>query len=223
MIKNTLFCFGIMLITLGCTTTIYEGSFIQPQNAMFNNANFKYVKTIFGNSKAVYNGFGYDKVRDSNGLINSAKVNMYETHTFMPNQIITNISKDVVKTFDKTRYQVKVIMSADVYEFSNNGIYSYEDKTNDLTPSNIEKSPIKISKTNTLESTNPSGKENPDYIIISNKKYSVGDEIVYTFSNKPAIIENFIRNKSSKYFYDVEIKITKNNKIRQTSFEYISK
>ena len=221
MIKNILFCFGIMLITTGCTTTIYEGSFIQPQNAMFNNANFKYVKTIFGNSKAVYNGFGYDKVRDSNGLINSAKVNMYETHTFMPNQIITNISKDVVKTFDKTRYQVKVIMSADVYEFSNNGIYSYEDKTNDLTPSNIEKSPIKILITNTLESTNPSGKENPDYIIFSNKKYSVGDEIVYTFSNKPAIIENFIRNKSSRYFYDVEIKIKKNNKIRQTSLENI--
>ena len=222
MIKNILFCFGIMLITTGCTTTIYEGSFIQPQNAMFNNANFKYVKTIFGNSKAVYNGFGYDKVRDSNGLINSAKVNMYETHTFMPNQIITNISKDVVKTFDKTRYQVKVIMSADVYEFSNNGIYSYEDKTNDLSPSNIEKSPIKIFQTNTLESTNPSGKENPDYIIFNNKKYSVGDEIVYTFSNKPAIIENFIRNKSSRYFYDVEIKIKKNNKIRQTSLEYIN-
>ena len=130
MIKNILICFGIILITSGCTTTIYEGSFIQPQNAMFNNANFKYVKTIFGNSRAVYNGFGYDKVRDSNGLINSAKANMYEKHTFMPNQIITNISKDVVKTFDKTRYQVKVIMSADVYEFSNNGIYSYEDKTN---------------------------------------------------------------------------------------------
>ena len=221
MIKNVIYCFGIILLTSGCTTTIYEGSFIQPQNAMFNNANFKYVKTIFGNSRAVYNGFGYDKVRDSNGLINSAKVNMYETHTFMPNQIITNISKDVVKTFDKTRYQVKVIMSADVYEFSNNGIYSYEDKTNDLSPSNIEKSPIKIFQTNTLESTNPSGKENPDYIIFNNKKYSVGDEIVYTFSNGPAIIENFIRNKFSSYFYDVEIKIKKNNKIRQTSLENI--
>ncbi len=227
MIKNVIFCFVIILLTSGCTVTNYEGSMTFPQNIMFDEANFKYVKTIMGSSRAVYNGFGYDRVRDSNGLINSAKAQMYETHTFMPNQVITNISRDIIRTSGEkllsSRYEVKVIMSADVYEFSNNGVYSYEDEINDSLPPNIKKVPIYMAKLNTLESTNPSNKENPDYIIVDEKRYSVGDEVVYTFSNKSAIIEKFIRNKHTKYFYEVEIRIKKSNKVKQTSFEYISK
>lgn len=44
----------------------------------------------------------------------------------MPNQVITNISRDVIKTYvDKGwgKFEIKVVMSADVYEFSENGIF----------------------------------------------------------------------------------------------------
>ena len=130
LLKSTLFGFGITFLISGCTITrtSYEGSMTFPQNIMFNSANFKYVKTINGSSAAIYSAYGYDKLRVPEGLINAAKSEMYSTHTFMPNQIITNISKDVIRTYDEkglnTNYAVKVVMSADVYEFSNNGVYS---------------------------------------------------------------------------------------------------
>ena len=137
-LKNYLFGLGIILLATGCTITrtSYEGSMTFPQNIIFSNANFKYVKTINGSSYAVYDGyFGNDKKRVSEGLINSAKAEMYKTHTFMPNQVITNISRDIIKTYDEkgliSKFEVKVVMSADVYEFSNNGVYSFEDKTTD--------------------------------------------------------------------------------------------
>jgi len=134
-LKTYLFGLGIILLASGCSTTIYEGSMTFPQNIMFDNANFKYVKTIKGSSHAVYNGWGLDRQRVPEGLINSAKAKMYKIHNFSPNQVITNISNDVVRTssekFLSARYEVRVVMSADVYEFSNNGVYSSEDITTD--------------------------------------------------------------------------------------------
>ena len=227
--KNILILFVVALLFTKCTTTVYKGSLVQPQSAMFSNANFKYVKTIYGNARAVYGSSGFDKVRVANGLISSAKAKMYETHTFMPNQIITNISNDIIETNRPTRYEVKVVLSADVYEFSNDGTYSSEDNKNDISPSNIEKeAPIKANEekstfndTNTIQSVNPSNEENPNYIIFSGRKYAVGDEVIYTFGNKAAAIESFKRNKGSGYFYDVEIKFLHNDKVKTTSLEFI--
>ena len=70
-------------------------------------------------------------------------------------------------------------------------------------------------------SVNPSNKENPDYIIVSGRKYSVGDVVVYTFGHKKAKIEKFIENKHGQYSYDVEIRFLNNNKIKLTTLEYI--
>ena len=122
-----LFC-SVALVGCTITRTTYEGTIVFPENVMFDKANFKYVKTISGSSHAVYNGYGYDKKRSSEGLINTAKENMYKNHVFMPNQIITNISRDVIRTYDEkgfnSKYEVKVVISADIYEFSSNGVYS---------------------------------------------------------------------------------------------------
>ena len=117
--------FGIIFLISGCsiTSTSYEGSMTFPQNIMFDSANFKYVKTISGSSAAIYSIYGYDRSRVSEGLINSAKSEMYEAHNFMPNQIITNISRDVITTNSRRSCSVKVVMTADIYEFSNDGIY----------------------------------------------------------------------------------------------------
>ena len=76
---------------------------------------------------------------------------------------------------------------------------------------------------NTLETVNPSKKENPDYIIFEGEVYSVGDKVDYQFSNKSVVIKKFIKNENSRYFYDVELEIKFNNKIKikQTTLEEI--
>jgi len=74
-----------------------------------------------------------------------------------------------------------------------------------------------------IDIVNPTNKEHPDYIWFNNVRYSVGDEVNYTYSNKIAVIEKFIRVENSQFIYDVVIKYKKNNKIKQTSLEYIIK
>ena len=135
LLKRYLFAFLGAFLLSGCSYTTYNGSMTYPQNIMFDNANFKYVKTINGSSRAAFTSLGFDKVRASEGLINSAKTKMYSTHTFMPNQVITNISKDVISTVGlkgRGAYQVKVVMSADIYEFSNNGTYSTDNSNQNV-------------------------------------------------------------------------------------------
>lgn len=78
-----------------------------------------------------------------------------------------------------------------------------------------------ISSSNTLETVNPSNKEFPDYIIFDNIKYSVGDDVVYTFNGKSAIIEEIIRYEYSRFFFKFKIKLKKNNKIKYASLDYI--
>ena len=72
-----------------------------------------------------------------------------------------------------------------------------------------------------METVNPSNKEFPDYIIFDNIKYSVGDDVVYTFNGKSAIIEEIIRDEYSRFFFKFKIKLKKNNKIKYTSLDYI--
>ena len=119
--------FSIVLLG-SCSYTTYEGTLIFPENVRFDNPNFKYVATIEGSATAEWTGFWISRHEKVNGLINEAKKNMYKNHVFRPNQIVTNLTKDVVRTSGgdggKNRLMVKVIMSGDVYEFSNNGIYS---------------------------------------------------------------------------------------------------
>jgi hypothetical protein len=192
--KSTFFGFGIIFLISGCsiTSTSYEGFMTFPQNIMFDGANFKYVKTISGSSAAIYSAYGYDKLRVPEGLINSAKSEMYGTHTFMPNQIITNISRDIIRTHSgkgvTSSFSVKVIMSADIYEFSNDGIYSSDKNVSnenfDLTEENIK------SSTNDIEIK----KEKEDF-------YNWRDEIISNRSN----YLNSLSEKDMKAFLKGEL------------------
>lgn len=137
MIKNVIYCFVIILLTSGCTVTSYDGNYYFPENSQYKEANFKYVTTIYGTSTAIWNVLGLDKKSLPEGMAATAKKDMYSNYTFEPNQIITNISTETVfsyltffNMFPLGNYTYTAIVSADVYEFSNNGIYSSKNKTN---------------------------------------------------------------------------------------------
>jgi len=179
--KKVLFllCLGIIG---GCTITrtTYEGTIDYPRNIIFDNANFKYIKTISGSSHAIYDGWGYGKKRVSEGLINTAKANMYSNHKFMPNQVITNISRDVIRTYDEkgfvSKYEVKVVISADVYEFSNNG--DYYSKTEQIMNNTVSEKNTKKQSVNNNKSS-IEGFRKGHYDVISK-----GDVIIYTTDGK---------------------------------------
>jgi len=47
---------------------------------------------------------------------------MYKQHQFRPNQIITNMTRDVVRTTSNKgwgRYEINIVLSGDIYEFYN--------------------------------------------------------------------------------------------------------
>ncbi|MDC3133317.1 hypothetical protein OA958_00595 [Bacteroidota bacterium] len=118
---NKLILFVFAVAVLGsCTVTQYSGDLSQDNHRVeFNKPNFMYVKTIEGSSYADYNGWGWDKTK-AEGLVKEAKINMYSKHKLNPNQIITNVTKDILRSFDNRgfgTYKVKVVLSADVYEF----------------------------------------------------------------------------------------------------------
>ena len=114
---------------VGCTVTQYSGE-IYPTTVQFDKANFKYIKTIKGGSEATYEYGGWDKSK-SDGLVNEAKTNMYEQHPLQENQVPTNITVDILRE-GVPNYQsksielrkIRVVITADIFEFSNNGVYN---------------------------------------------------------------------------------------------------
>ena len=174
-----LLCLGLVV---GCTITrtTYEGTIDYPRNIIFDNANFKYIKTISGSSHAIYDGWGFDKKRVSDGLINTAKADMYKNHNFKPNQVITNISKDIIRTYDEkglvSKYEVKVVISADIYEFSNNG--DYYSKTENLNENTIDKSNNDEQIKNSSKSIEFEGFKKGYY-----NNFNKGDLVVFSFDS----------------------------------------
>jgi len=121
----------LIILISGCTVSSYQGDYYFPENTVFDEANFKYVTTISGTSSAEWNMFGLDKKKLPEGMAATAKNNMYSTYTFKPNQIITNISTEMVfsymtffNIFPLGGYTYTAIVSADVYEFADNGKYN---------------------------------------------------------------------------------------------------
>ena len=175
-----LILFAIILFSYGCVTlTTYEGRLTFPKNIMFNSANFKYIKTISGSSNAIFRYSDMsDKKRVADGLMNTAKANMYKNHTFMPNQIITNISEDIIRTSGSgNSYEVKVVISADVYEFSNNGVFS-------------------INNDKKLMGDTEDDDYKEGYIAGSVDVYYVGDKIIFGIEDK--LYKGTISKKSKK-------------------------
>jgi len=146
--KNILFVLVVFpLLFNSCTVTNYSGE-IYPTTVQFDKANFKYIKTIKGSSEATYEYGGWDK-KKSDGLVNEAKTNMYDQHPLQENQVPTNITVDILRE-GAPNYQsksmelrkVRVVITADIFEFSNNGVYS-ENFNENLPVSLDEESKIK--------------------------------------------------------------------------------
>ena len=127
-----LIVFVLAVVLFGsCTVTHYSGE-IYPNKVEFNKANFKYLKTIKGSATAKYNSYGWDRNK-ADGLINEAKSNMYLNHSFQPNQVVANITKDILRVTDTKGFgsrEIKVIVTGDIFEFSENGIYYDNQGTN---------------------------------------------------------------------------------------------
>jgi len=127
--KKILFVLCLGLVVVGCTVTQYSGE-IYPTTVQFDKANFKYIKTIKGAAEATYVYGGWDDNK-SDGLVNEAKTNMYEQHPLKENQVPTNITVDILRegapNYQKESMElrkVRVVITADIFEFSNDGVYS---------------------------------------------------------------------------------------------------
>jgi hypothetical protein len=121
--KRLLFFVSISSVITSCTLTTYTGEIINPPTVEFNKPNFRYIETISGSAAATYHGFwASSKSKVLDGQFNEAKQNMYKQHQFRPNQIITNMTEDVVRTTSYKgwgRYEINIVLSGDIYEFYN--------------------------------------------------------------------------------------------------------
>ena len=138
----------ISLLITSCTITEYTGDLINPPIVNFNSANFRYITTISGSAAANYHGFWLSsKSKYLDGQFNEAKQNMYKQHQFRPNQIITNMTRDVIKTTNYKgwgRYQINIVLSGDIYEFYSGDPSQFKDSNiSDVDPSqkNIQSTP----------------------------------------------------------------------------------
>ena len=129
--------FMLSVVLLGSCVTIsrYSGE-IYPANVTFERPNFKYVKTVTGTSDATFSGYGWD-VKKVNGIVNEAKQNLYQQFKLKENQAPTNFTLDFVRVGEPTgEYlvlrQLKAVLTADIFEFSDNGVYSYNQITNQI-------------------------------------------------------------------------------------------
>ena len=95
------------------------------------NSNFKYVETnVTGKAKTTYYPQKWRKNQDKEpeGLVSSAKENLYEMYPLGPNQALANVSIDVIKT-EKGKpaglsgviipdaITIEVVISADIIEY----------------------------------------------------------------------------------------------------------
>ena len=97
----------------------------------------------------------------------TAKNNMYSTYTLKPNQIITNVSTEMVYSyltffniFPLGGYTYTAIVSADVYEFSDNGEYNVSEAPQIKSE---EKSPTETTENKVENTTQNQNKKKPGY------------------------------------------------------------
>ena len=206
-----LIVFILSVVLFGsCTVTHYSGE-IYPNKVEFNKANFKYLKTIKGSATAKYNSYGWDRNK-ADGLINEAKSNMYLNHSFQPNQVVANITKDVLRVTDTRGFgsrEIKVIVTGDVFEFSENGIYSGQQKVEKSEGLNVVNG--KITKST---STSPYFKYNKtpkvsDVVYFENyytKKFDKGIVVGYVKGSSNVTLEfKNSKNKLKRKFISIDL------------------
>ena len=128
--KLIIFMFSIVMLGSCVTISRYSGE-IYPANVTLERPNFKYIKTVTGISDATFSGYGWD-VKKANGIVNEAKQNLYQKLQLKENQAPTNFTLDFVRVGQPNgEYlvlrQLKAVLTADIFEFSDNGIFSDND------------------------------------------------------------------------------------------------
>jgi hypothetical protein len=208
--------FVLSIVLLGsCTVTQYFGE-IYPNRVEFNKANFKYLKTIKGSATAKFGAYGWDKKR-ADGLINEAKSNMYLNHSFQANQVVTNITKDILKVTDTKGFgsrEVKVIVTGDVFEFSENGIYSGVQKVEKpegldvinekiINPTSTKKETIEvISNSSYIKySKTPELNDVVYYLDYYTKEYIKGKIIKLSNNSNSVLVQYLTKNGGNKKRY----------------------
>ncbi|MDA9810027.1 hypothetical protein N9C59_06860 [Flavobacteriales bacterium] len=155
--KLMVFMFSVVLLGSCVTVSRYSGE-IYPANVTFERPNFKYIKTVTGTSDATFSGYGWD-VKKVNGIVNEAKQNLYQQFKLKENQAPTNFTLDFVRVGEPTgEYlilrQLKAVLTADIFEFSDNGVYSYNQITNQISKPlvhNNEKKVVELENLNVVK------------------------------------------------------------------------
>jgi hypothetical protein len=174
--KLIVFMFSIVFLESCVTISRYTGE-IYPANVTFERPNFKYIKTVTGTSDATFSSSGWD-VKKINGIVNEAKQNLYQQLKLKENQAPTNFTLDFVRVGEPTgKYlvlrQLKAVLTADIFEFSENGVYSKSENSDDKSSSQ-KNSIIQQNNGNYLT-------EIDDYLKFENQKLNKGDEIMVDF------------------------------------------
>ena len=128
---STLF-FLSLLVLMGCSVSVQTYDFQYHGTDPINtSSNFKYIQTnVTGKAKTTYfpKKWRKNQKKEPNGLISSAKANLYEMYPLGPNQALANVSIDVIETtkgkptgFSGTvvadAITIEVVVSADIIEY----------------------------------------------------------------------------------------------------------
>ena len=125
---------------------------------------------------------------------------MYKTHNLLPNQVITNVTKDVLRVTSIKgwgSHKIRVILTADVYEFAENGVYSPQrNKT------------INLDKNHNIKTSEQLAKE----------KYEIGDTVCFKEDKTGIIIKGVLTGISNDTLVCIDYQY-----FHQTKVKYISK
>ena len=133
--KLIVFMFSVLLLNSCVTLSNYTGE-IYPSNVIFDSPNFKYINTVTGISDATFSSAGWD-IKKVDGIVNEAKQNLYLQLSLKENQVPTNFTLDFVRIGTPSGQgsnflvlrQLKAVLTADIFEFSENGVYSDNQST----------------------------------------------------------------------------------------------
>ena len=176
MIKKIYFVWAVLMIT-SCSVTTYSkySGEIYPANVTFNSPNFKYIKTVKGASNASFSASGWDQKR-ADGIVNEAKKNLYKQIVLKENQVPTNFTLDFVKVEKPSTggytllRQVRAVLTADIFEFSNNGVYSLSSENQQTIIQNNQNE----EKTSKIENHNKNLTENENSNNSLSNKLKIG-------------------------------------------------
>jgi len=187
--KNFIAISSLLLLLCGCAISNSTHTFVHyGTDTLRDDSDFFYIKYgVLGSASVLYNRQGGGNVRS--GLIADAKANMLQQHVLGPNQTYINMSIDVIKTqTGKNGYAgavynttiFTVVVSADVIEYGTAPEnYQPNMQSAGLLPTDNSE-PTTTPIIQTFPNTNVEVENNKSKGI----KYSKGEAVIYTRSNK---------------------------------------